>query len=200
MKKLFFLFTLVFLLFLFIAPISNINAAVDPGGSGGDGDDGVTVPVEGDWVQEIFGEDGLQLNILKPINFFGIEGTASIWSILAMVFELTWPILFLAFLVMVAIGVIKWISSGGEQAKVESAQKTVKNAAYGFIATALLFVVVNIATWWLGIGDIFKLAQNLAVCNGIVLYEFKRDDLGGVDADVSCTCTDSGWSCSASTP
>lgn len=164
----------------------------------GSGGDSVTIPIVGDdWLKEIFGEGGLELNILKPKNFFGIEGTASIWSILAMIFAMIWPILFVAFIASIAIGVIRWISSEGVQVKLESAQKTVRNAVFGFIATVLVFAGVNIATWWLGIGNIFQLAQNLAVCGDVVLYEYKRDHLGNIGDKVDCSCPEGAtkWQC-----
>lgn len=155
-------------------------------------EEGVTIPVIGDsWLEEIFGSDGLKLNIPKPIKVWDVEGTASFWSILSWGFSVLWVLQFFAFIVAVVIGAIKWISSQGEPTKLEAAQKWMKNALMGFAATILIFVGVNFFTWMFGLGDIFDLAQNLAVCEGEVLYEWKRDN-NQEDAR-KCECTDSGW-------
>jgi heme/copper-type cytochrome/quinol oxidase subunit 2 len=138
-------------------------------------DGGVTVPVEGsDWVKDLFGGD-LKLRIMSPTNFMGMEGTASIWSIIAYVYSFITIILFLGFLFAIAIGAIKWISSQGQEGKVQSAQKWIRNAVMGFVAVIVVFIIVNFISYILGIGSIFEVGQNLAVCEGKVLYEYKEE-------------------------
>ncbi|MFC1780498.1 hypothetical protein ACFLY9_02290 [Patescibacteria group bacterium] len=160
--------------------------------------DGVVVPTEGDsWLDEVFGEGGLNLNIMKPLAFWDMEGTASIWSIAAMILNLIWPVLFIAFIVAVLVGVMKWMSSQGDETKLQSARKWIQNAIIGFVATGMIFVGANVATWWLGLGSVFSLSQNLAVCGDDVLYEYKKNTFGDAGADVECTCSEGAitWSC-----
>lgn len=157
--------------------------------------------------EEVFGPNNLLLSIFRPINYW--QGNASLWSIFAMVLSFAFPVLFIAFIVVIAIATIKWVSSQGREAEYVSAQKWMKNAFYGFFANIFVFVGVNIITWWIGIGNIFSLAQNLATCediNGkkVVLFEFKKDgkDTVGTKIDINleydCVCQDEtshAWSC-----
>jgi len=161
-----------------------------------DDDEQVHIPTaENDFIKKVFGE-GLNLDILKPLNFWDMEGTASIWSLLATLFSIAFPILYIAFVASVLIGAMKWISSQGKEAQLQSAQKWIKNAVLGFVGTTVVFIAVNVITWWLGVGSIFNLAQNLAVCEKQVLYEFKQSNPEYYGSDYYCTCEEgAGWKC-----
>jgi hypothetical protein len=167
-------------------------------------DDDVTIPTEGDsWIEEVFGSEGLKLNILKPLTFWELEGTASIWSIAGYLFSFLTMILFVSCLVAVGIGIAKMMSSGGEEGKLQSGKKWATNAAMGVVSVIVIFIVANFITWLLGVGNIFNLAQNVAVCgegaNSTALYEYKKEKYGDPYTDVECTCPDnnSGWDCSS---
>lgn len=155
---------------------------------------GYNVPTgkEGDWVSEVLGPVSISLRI-----FNALEGKATLWSLIAWGFSIAFPILFLAFIAAVAIGGIKWMSSGGNETKLQSAQKWIKNAVIGFLAVGVVFILANVITWWLGFGNMFDLAQNLATCNNTVLFEYKRQTYGNIDVDYVCSCEENAvtWSC-----
>lgn len=138
-------------------------------------DSNVNIPVEGDdWLNDIFGE-GINLNIPKPLGLWE-EGEISILALGGVCLANGFVILFLVFIVAIGIGTLKWISSSGIQAKIESAQKWFKNAGMGFGVTILIFVGVNIATILMGVGHVFEMANEFAVCNGVNLYQWKQDN------------------------
>ncbi|MBN2015418.1 hypothetical protein JW766_01160 [Candidatus Dojkabacteria bacterium] len=158
----------------------------------------VIIPVDGDdWLEKVFGSGGLVLNILKPVNFWSMEGTASIWSIIAFLYTFFTAILFVAFIVAIGIGAIRWMSSMGEETKVQSARKWVSNAFKGLMVVVVVFIGVSVVTWLIGVGSVFDLAQNLAVCGDHVQYESKTDQCGDVYSDCECECSEgaSDWSC-----
>ncbi len=157
---------------------------------------GVNIFSEGaEW---LFGDEGLTLSILKPSRLMKMEGTASFWSLVAYISSVLWWFVLVAFFFAVGIGAIRWISSQGQEAKLQSAKKWLVNAVVGFSATIAVFLIANFITWLIGIGGVFDLAKNLAVCgegdDKEVLFEWKKEhDM--MDA-TDCTCNYKGWSCS----
>jgi len=145
----------------------------------------------------LFGEEGLTLNILKPSTLMKMEGTASFWSLVAYISSVLWWFVLVAFFFAVGIGAIRWISSQGQEAGLQSAKKWMVNAVVGFSATIVVFLIASFITWLIGIGGVFDLPQNLAVCgigdNKQVLFEWKKEhDM--LDA-TECTCDGNNWSC-----
>lgn len=164
-----------------IATYASDNVIIDTGGGGG-------------FIDEVFGGD-LELEILKPIRFWEQEGTAGFMSIVFYIYLLLNPILLIAFLFVVGIGVAKWMTSGGQDGKIESAQKWLKNGVTGFAAVIITFAAASSITYFLGVGSIFDLGQNLANCDGKPLYQYKVDQYDNADEQVDCTCESFGWSC-----
>lgn len=50
----------------------------------------------------------------------------------------------IAFLIYFIIGALTWVTSGGEKGKVESAQKTMTNAAIGLVAVIVAYFIAGI--------------------------------------------------------
>lgn len=145
----------------------------------------------------LFGDEGLTLNILKPSKLMKMEGTASFWSLVAYISSVLWWFVLVVFFFAVGIGAIRWISSQGQEAQLQSAKKWMVNAVTGFTATIVVFLIANFITWLIGIGGVFDLPQNLAVCgegdNKQVLFEWKKEhDM--LDAK-ECNCVGT-WHCS----
>jgi len=158
-----------------------------------DENDQVVINTDGDWLDKIFPDGSISLNIFNPSKF---EGQASFWSLVGWFISLLFPIAFLASIAFIAIGTIKYVSSNGEDAKVQSARKYIKNAVLGFVSTIVFFIGANLILIIFGFGNLFDFAQNVAVCEDKALYEYKRDNPTYLDSD-DCTCTASGWSCTA---
>jgi len=157
--------------------------------------DSISIFSEGaEW---LFGEDSLILNLVRPPTLFNMEGTASIASIGIFIVSFLWWILIVATFAAGAIGAMKWVSSGGEESKVQSAKKWTVNAVTGFGVAIAIFLIANFFTWILKMGNVFDLAQNLAVCgegeNTVTLIDWKKDN-NNLDAK-ECKCN-GGWSCS----
>jgi hypothetical protein len=196
-KKILTLFILAFPFFLFISgKFGGVYAQTE------EEDDVVIIETEDDddFLNEVFGEDNIILKIFKPMNYW--EGQAGIWAIGAYVFSVGFTVLFIAFIVAILIGVIKWQSSQGAEDQVRAAQKWIKNAVIGFLSTIAVFAGVNVVTWWLGIGSVYNLAENLVTCKdfegkAVVLYEYK-DRENKLEGNYDCTCEDGvgeGWDC-----
>ncbi|MBU0975519.1 MAG: hypothetical protein ABIE03_07825 [Patescibacteria group bacterium] len=157
--------------------------------------DDVLVPGEGDLFDEIFGSGGsIRLKILKPLNYW--EGDTSIWVILAVVLSNLFIVLFLALIFAIGIGAMRLVSSQGNEGRLQSASKWLKNAVVGFAVTIIMFIVINLVTFFLGIGSVFSLAQNLAVCHGETLFEHKGDiDESTLPDGCTWECTPADWVC-----
>lgn len=63
----------------------------------------------------------------------------------------------LAALIYIILGAFQWITSGGDKAKVESARNHIIAAVVGLVIIALAFIILNIVTNLLGIGNITEL-------------------------------------------
>ena len=63
----------------------------------------------------------------------------------------------LAALIYIILGAFQWITSGGDKAKVESARNHIIAAVVGLVIIALAFIILNIVTNLLGIGNITDL-------------------------------------------
>lgn len=63
----------------------------------------------------------------------------------------------LAALIYIILGAFQWITSGGDKTKVESARNHIIAAIVGLVIIALSFVILNVVTNLLGIGDITNL-------------------------------------------
>jgi hypothetical protein len=166
---------------------------------GQDDEGGVTIGTGEGFVRDVFGNAGLVLNIFRPFN---LGGHVTIYSLAALILEYAFPLLFLAFIVVVGIGGIKWISSQGNDTKVQNASKWLKNGVIGFLSTVFVFVGVNLITWFVGIGSVYHLAENLVVCEDNTgkletMFDHKRNE--GLGAEYSCTCVEEGvgyhWEC-----
>ena len=62
----------------------------------------------------------------------------------------------LAFMVL---GAIKWISSGGDEAKVKAARSTIVAALVGMVISLLGFFIVNLVLGFFGIGGLKALSM-----------------------------------------
>jgi len=142
-----------------------------------------------DWVGKLFG-GSIRLRIFKPLSFW--EGDASVLTYIGVILANAFVILFIVFVVAVGIGTLKMVSSQGDSGKYESAKKWFTNAVTGVVAVVVVFVVVNLGTALFGLGNVFDLAQNFAVCDGVSLIQWKKDN-SMLDAS-DCTCGGS-WSC-----
>lgn len=155
-------------------------------------EDPVDIPTGGnDWVEKIFGTGDLSIEIFRT-KFLG--GDMSIWSLLATLFSLSFPLLWVAFFFVVGIGALKIVSSEGIEDKLRSGQKWLKNGVSGLAASAVIFIIANLVTYFLGFGSVFGLAKNFVVCGDVALYEHKR--LRGISDDAKCECVGKTWSCS----
>jgi len=158
-------------------------------------DDGVEIPVDEGFIKEIFGGN-ISLNIFKPTKYW--EGDAGFWSIIGAIFSLAFPLLFIAFLFAIGVGGIRWLSSQGNEGKLQSAQKWIQNAVFGFVATALAFILLNVITWFMGFGNVFGLAQNLSTCGNKPLYQFKKENTGectNYQCNSGADGHQTGWAC-----
>lgn len=186
----------------------------DPACSGGNvccclpKEGGVTIDVPEDdtgWIQKLFG-DSIKLDIFKPFNLW--EGEGTIFSYVAMIISNGFVLLFILFIIAVAVGTLKMISSQGDSGKFESAKKWFTNAVTGMVVTMVIFVVLNIGTALLGFGNIFRLASEFSVCDGKALYQYKKDRFEALNIEnkqypnltllYDCTCESGGWSCTMS--
>ncbi len=154
----------------------------------------VSIPVEGDkWLtKNLFGSESITLKILTPTKF--VSGETTIWVIIAMIISNLFVALFLVTIVAIVIGVLKWFASQGQEGKIESGQKWIRNAIMGFVATIVAFVLVNVGTYFIGVGNVFDLADNVSVCGDDVLYRYKQDK-NLLDKDVECKCSNDVWVC-----
>ncbi len=166
-------------------------------------EDGKCIDPSGDsWIKEVFGES-LILNILKPKNYW--EGETGIFSLLSMILANGFVILFLATIFAIGYGLIKLIGSEGDQSKLDSAKKWIKNSVIGFAVVLIAFVGVNVLTFMLDVGSVFDLAENMRVCGKgekrKVLFMYKKEDKPEcLKEKCNCTCNgDDGWSCNLST-
>ncbi len=60
-------------------------------------------------------------------------------------------------LVMIVIGAIQWITSGGDKTKVDAARNHIIAAIIGLVVIALSFVIINVVISALGLGDLMHL-------------------------------------------
>ena len=60
----------------------------------------------------------------------------------------------LAALVMIVIGSLQWITSGGDKTKVDAARNHIISAVIGLVVIALSFVIINVVMQALGIGSL----------------------------------------------
>jgi len=60
-------------------------------------------------------------------------------------------------LVMIVIGAVQWITSGGDKAKVDAARNHIIAAVIGLVVIALSFVIINVVISALGLGDLMHL-------------------------------------------
>lgn len=142
-----------------------IDGAVSDPGDGGTDPWGFTPG----FIKNIFGD-------LWPTKT--IEGaTTSIFGLVFNIILCIWPSLLLLTLVVIAVGVIKWVSSQGVEQKVVSARKWIKNAVIGFITLILIFIITVIVTKLAGIDNVFQLSDAFTFCgeNEESLLEYKQD-------------------------
>jgi len=60
-------------------------------------------------------------------------------------------------LVMIVIGAIQWITSGGDKTKVDAARNHIIAAIIGLVVIALSFVIINVVISALGLGSLTSL-------------------------------------------
>jgi len=186
--------SIIFILILFFVSPLIYRAEVY-----GEDEEGVAIGTDDGFVKDVLGDTGLILNIFRP---FDLGGHITIYTIAALILEYAFPLLFIAFMFVVGIGVIKWISSQGNEAKIQNAYKWLKNGAVGFLSTVFVFIGVNLITWFLGIGNVYHLAEHLVVCRDSsgrfeTMLEYKRrTNLG---AEWTCYCHEAPvgteWAC-----
>ncbi|HEX9008137.1 MAG TPA: hypothetical protein VF837_02650 [Patescibacteria group bacterium] len=88
-------------------------------------------------------------------NFFGFTCIANLISNVVSVAFILSAIMFFVFLVM---GGVEWISSGGDKAKVESAQKRISSALVGLVIVAASWAIYTLVLQFLGI-DLSKICS-----------------------------------------
>lgn len=155
-----------------------------------DADGNCIKPAGDSWLQDVFGES-LTLDIFRSSNYW--EGETGVFVLLAVLLGNGFIVLFIATIGAIGIGVFKLISSAGDQAKLDNAKKWVTNAVKGFAVVLIAFIGVNIVTYILGVGNVFKLAENLRVCDNTALIEWKREN-DKLDW-INCKCESGSWTC-----
>jgi hypothetical protein len=74
----------------------------------------------------------------------------------------------LAALIMIVIGALQWITSGGDKTKVDSARNHIISAIIGLVVIALSFVIINVVMQALGIGSLTDIKlQTLPEISGL---------------------------------
>ena len=89
-------------------------------------------------------------------NFFGFTCVANLISNVVSAAFIIGGIMFFAFLVW---GGIEWMMSGGDKAKVESAQKRISNALVGLVIIAASWAIYTLVLEFLGI-DLSKICTD----------------------------------------
>ncbi len=93
------------------------------------------------FAQTIPGED---INLKKLQGDRGIDISTKIQTLLTQVITFVFIAAALAVLVMLIWGAWSWITSGGDKAKIEGAQKRITSALIGLAVLALAFLVARI--------------------------------------------------------
>jgi|SRR3989344_3472680 len=87
----------------------------------------------------------------------GAVQTAPASSIVSFVFNLLIIVALLISLIFLIYGGIKWITSGGDKAAVESARNTVVAAIVGLVIVLLTWVIINFVLQLLGLSGLGNL-------------------------------------------
>ena len=86
-------------------------------------------------------------------NFFGYT---CIWNLVSNAASLAFIVAALAFFVILIVGGIKWLTSGGDKAKTQVAQTEITNAVIGLAIVAASFAIYTLVLEFLGI-DLSKI-------------------------------------------
>lgn len=138
----------------------------------------------------------IELNTFRT-KYIG-SGDFSVFSIIAGLAIVAFVVLFIVLLVYVALAVLKFITSQGNNDMIKSATKRLKNAIIGFVANLLVIMLASLIVNALGYGSALELVKNLRTCKNLTLYEYRRSS--PVDAINKgfwdCKCSNTGWVCS----
>ena len=106
--------------------------------------------------QHVFAQGkNVDIKIVQPANT--LAPNTGLGQIIGTLVGFLVVISVIAALIYIILGAFQWITSGGDKAKVESARNHIIAAVVGLVIIALSFVILNIVTNLLGIGDITNL-------------------------------------------
>lgn len=93
---------------------------------------------------------------LNPQNVVKAN-SVSINSLVAFILNMLIVIAIVASLIFLIYGGIRWIISGGDKEKVETARKTVVSSIIGLVVVLLSWVIITITLQFLGLGNLSTL-------------------------------------------
>lgn len=105
-------------------------------------------------VQHAFAD--VPVNIVAPDKSV-LPSNTGIGQVVSVLIAFLVVVAVLAALLYIVLGAIQWITSGGDKTKVEAARNHIIAAIVGLVIIALSFVILNIVTNLLGIGNITSL-------------------------------------------
>jgi len=89
-------------------------------------------------------------------NFFGFT---CIGNLVSNIVSVALTLSAIAFFLILVMGGVQWIVSGGDKGKVESAQKTITNALIGLTIVAASYAIFSLVLFFFGI-DLSKLCSS----------------------------------------
>ncbi|HEC65757.1 MAG TPA: hypothetical protein ENI23_10705 [bacterium] len=120
-----------------------------------------------------FFEEGIRLDLFNPN--FGISGFYSLVGLISMT---VFSLLIVVWLVVIGIGAFQIISSQGDEQKIQSGYKNVKNVFVGITIGMLFFIALSLVGTFLGFGNVYQWADKLAICElGESSIPAQRDDI-----------------------
>lgn len=95
--------------------------------------------------------------VLTPPKNVVNSNAVSISSFVGFIINMLIIIAIVASLIFLIYGGIKWIISGGDKEKVETARKTVVSSIIGLVVVLLSWVIITITLQFLGLGGLTNL-------------------------------------------
>jgi len=148
-------------LFLSIAPLTNIFAAEDP------------------TLDSCIGEDGSTFNTLCDLS------TGSVGKVVGYGVNILFIVAIVVALFFLIFGGIKWITSGGDKAQLETARNTIIAAVIGLILVFSSFFLLNITLNFFGLGSVNKFSVPSLKSDDTV-YTCRGSVRGSCPAGESC--------------
>lgn len=116
----------------------------------------LSLPILLSSAQHVFAQGkNVDIKIVQPANT--LAPNTGLGQIIGTLVGFLVVISVIAALIYIILGAFQWITSGGDKTKVESARNHIIAAVVGLVIIALSFVILNIVTNLLGIGDITNL-------------------------------------------